>query len=162
MPSTELAWYNEWSKRTSCWIQRMSVSAQQQLGSCSTALGLQLGQQFEQVLSAAGKATPLTAAGAKAEAGCDWLQQGAALLKGMPALPSVVGDFEFMLPPMPNLTPWGVKKWQQMGQDDREREQASNASLCACSFLAAATCCQCKCAHFVGTTEFQSSGRHSG
>ncbi len=128
VPSNELAWYSKWGKSTSCWLQKMGHSAQEQLGGCANALGLQLEDQFKHELAAAGKTIrPHALMGAEPESGCDWVRSGATLLRSMPKLPSVEGDFEFVLPPLPNLTPWGVRKWQELSGErgESERDEAS-------------------------------------
>lgn len=44
------------------------------------------------------------------ERGCEWIEW-----VELPDFPEFLGNFEFTLPPLPNLTPWGVQKWQVHG-----------------------------------------------
>ncbi len=118
LADSERAWYELWSQRAMCWWQTKPAVQKRGLEKCAGALALHLARRFQMFLPR-GSPSPLSAdevASIYPERGCGWIEW-----VDLPDFPDVLGDFNFEMPPLPNLTPWGVQKWQEM----RERYEES-------------------------------------
>ena len=102
-PASEVGWYKHWQDRFECWW--VATPYRTGMEACVGSLGLMLAARLEHVLRAftPGFEAPSEALrGARAEQGCEWLEQAELAL---PKFPSMGEGFEFTRPPIPRLVP---------------------------------------------------------
>lgn len=126
--SQEAAWRAEWRHRLECWWIGLPAPMQTELGTCLGAFGLHLASRLDASWRAAQSLIgrgPSAAATQHSDSagGCDSLMDGAPEL-ALPEFPQFGVDFEFRLPPIPELLP----SWQRLQSLVPAREQLASAA----------------------------------
>ena len=109
-------WYQEWNARLECWWASLPMPTQGHLSACMGALALHISSRFNIASRGAGTGA------AAPEPGCEeWLGKRADELR-LPSFPSL-GEFDFVLPPIPRLMP----HWLQLQAfGDQKKHELSN------------------------------------
>lgn len=119
--ASEEDWLLEWRQRIACWWEHTPHQAQ--LGGCVNALSAHLTNSLRRAMRTFGKDPLDVSTGASTpsvEEGCEWIE-APNLSLNLPEFPPLEGlrftvpQLLNILPPLPQLTPWGVQKWQQLG-----------------------------------------------
>lgn len=122
------AWQAAWRRRVACWWLALPLPTQQQVGACMGAFSLHLGSRLEASWRAAqsrlGRTAPPSQMSAQsAKPGCEWLRTDVQL--ELPSVPELPSDFDFILPPIPQLLP----TWQQLQSLNRQHPHLAAALL---------------------------------
>ena len=117
-------WMYEWGDRIACWWEeKKQTPLRSPLVGCATQLGEHLGQKLSEHLGLNPRIeTQPRIASANSDTSCDWIT------KDLLELPSFPGAALPKVPALPALLPWGLQKWQELGE-----EQAHTSSLPAIS-----------------------------
>ena len=103
-PGTVDSWKESWGNSLSCWWENTPLQAS--LRDCSATLTEVVSERFDSAKGHGGMHAQV------AEPRCEWVKALDDRLQ-LPSFPSFGGLPEFQLPVQ--LLPWGVQKWQEMG-----------------------------------------------
>lgn len=99
-------WRHEWGQRVSCWFSETPLRAA--LQGCAVELGDAISTRLSKVIGA-----DAPSAAAPRKASCAWIRESTAL--ELPDFPSATLP---ELPPLPELLPWGLRKWNELGEPE--------------------------------------------